>query len=265
MSKSESSFFALNRETLLMFGVVFCFVASGLVAGSTNAQGRVIRASTASIPAGVQTQVRINILLESQGDESSTSFSLRFNPFGTKNPVVALGSGVPAGANLQITTNNLAEGQLGVRVNSTNTFAAGTRNIITVTFTVPANANVGIYPVGFGSVPTPQNVLSSTGESLVTTYQTGFVQVGATAAGVDVSGRVVTPDGPGLRNAIAILTDALGNRRTATTSSFGYYRFADVESGKTYAIGVQSKHYRFTPRVIQIVDILTDFDFIGQD
>ena len=52
-------------------------------------------------------------------------------------------------------------------------------------------------------------------------------------------------------------------RRLATTSSFGHYRFADIESGGTYAIGVKSTRYRFTPRVIQIVDTLTDFNFVG--
>jgi uncharacterized repeat protein (TIGR01451 family) len=85
----------------------------------------------------------------------------------------------------------------------------------------------------------------------------------ATAAGVEVSGRVLTPDGRGLRNAVVAMTDPNGVLRTATTSSFGYYRFENVEAGPSYVMGVTSRSYRFTPRIIQVTDTLTDVDFIG--
>ena len=85
----------------------------------------------------------------------------------------------------------------------------------------------------------------------------------ATAAGVDVSGRVLTPDGRGLRNAVVSMTGPDGVVRTATTSSFGYYRFENVEAGPSYVMGVTSRNFRFTPRVVQVTDTLTDVDFIG--
>lgn len=86
-----------------------------------------------------------------------------------------------------------------------------------------------------------------------------------TAAGVEVSGRVLTPDGRGLRNATVSMTDGSGTVRTATTSTFGYYRFDDVTVGESYVMSVASRRYRFNPRAVQILDNLTDVDFIGQE
>lgn len=84
-----------------------------------------------------------------------------------------------------------------------------------------------------------------------------------TAAGVEVSGRVLTPDGRGLRNAQVVLLDSSGVARTVMTSSFGYYSFTDVEAGQAYIIGVRSKRFRFQSRVIEVADTLADVDFWG--
>ncbi len=86
-----------------------------------------------------------------------------------------------------------------------------------------------------------------------------------TAAGVEVSGRVMTPDGRGLRNAVVNITDSQGIPRTATTSSFGYYSFTDVEVGENYIVSVASRRYRFAPQLLQVFDNLTDVNFVGQE
>lgn len=86
-----------------------------------------------------------------------------------------------------------------------------------------------------------------------------------TAADVEVSGRVTTPDGRGLRNATVTMTDSAGVVRTATTSSFGFYSFGDVPSGETYIMGVSSRRYRFAPRTVQVLDTLSDVDFVGEE
>ncbi len=85
----------------------------------------------------------------------------------------------------------------------------------------------------------------------------------APAADVTVSGRVLTPDGRGLRNAVVSLIDSLGVRRTATTSSFGLYSFASVRAGDIYIITVTSKRYRFTPRIMPINSSIANLDFFG--
>ncbi|QQS34080.1 MAG: carboxypeptidase regulatory-like domain-containing protein [Acidobacteriota bacterium] len=84
-----------------------------------------------------------------------------------------------------------------------------------------------------------------------------------TSAGVEVSGRVFTASGSPLRNATVTMTDAAGVVRTAVTSSFGYYRFEGVPVGDSFVMSVSSRSYRFTPRVVQVLDTLTDVDFVG--
>jgi hypothetical protein len=83
-------------------------------------------------------------------------------------------------------------------------------------------------------------------------------------APVSVSGKVMTANGAGVRNAIVSLTDAGGITRTAKTGSFGYYRFDDVLTGQTCGIVVTSKGYTFTPRTISISSELTDVDFVAE-
>ncbi|MEO7659385.1 MAG: carboxypeptidase regulatory-like domain-containing protein [Pyrinomonadaceae bacterium] len=78
-----------------------------------------------------------------------------------------------------------------------------------------------------------------------------------------ISGRVTTPDGLGLRNAIVTLTDSQGVRQVATTSSFGYYTFNSVRPGETYVAGVSSKRYRFAARNLTVSDNLANIDFVG--
>ncbi len=80
---------------------------------------------------------------------------------------------------------------------------------------------------------------------------------------VIISGRVTTPSGQGLRNAIVSLIDPQGVRRIATTSSFGLYSFEMVATGQSYTLTVGSKRYRFAPRFLQVQSSLADIDFTG--
>lgn len=84
-----------------------------------------------------------------------------------------------------------------------------------------------------------------------------------TAAGVTIGGRVMTPNGQGISNAVVTITDGDGVLRTARTSSFGYYRFEEIQSGRTYMLRVESRNYTFSPMVLNVVDNLTDVDFTG--
>lgn len=207
--------------------------------------------------------VVVQVVMDSLGNESSASFSVNFNPALLTNPIVSLGSGVPAGSNIGTNLSQAAQGRIGILVDSTNTYVAGTQQVATIRFTVPANAQIGLTPVTFGSVPTAQSVSSPQGALLPTTYQNGNVQIGSTAAGVSVSGRVTAPDGRGVRSVTVRMTGNDGVARTATTSSFGYYSLDNVESGQAYVVGVASKRYRFASRVIQVTDSLADLDFVG--
>lgn len=83
------------------------------------------------------------------------------------------------------------------------------------------------------------------------------------AATVSIGGRVFTPSGLGIRNAVVILTDSAMVRRTATTSSFGVYSFENIRPGETYTLNVASKRYRFTPLTMPINANMVNVDFTG--
>jgi len=87
-----------------------------------------------------------------------------------------------------------------------------------------------------------------------------------TAAGANISGRVSTADGRGIRNATVVLTgNSLAQPLVSTTGSFGYYTFAGLRAGETYVLTVNSQRYTFsTPsRVISLVDNVVDADFVA--
>ncbi len=102
----------------------------------------------------------------------------------------------------------------------------------------------------------------------IATHGRGMWQIPAfspTALPVTIAGRVTTPSGQGLRNAVVTMTDALGVRRVATTSSFGLYSFANVAIGETFIIGVSSKRYRFAPQNLAVTAAVSNLDFVGQE
>ncbi len=222
---------------------------------------RIIRALNTQAAAG-QTVV-VPIQLDAQGDETSASYTVNFNPNVLTFVRAEIGTGVPTGADIGTNTTQTADGRVGVLVSTANTYAKGKRNVLNLTFKVAAGAETGAYPLTFNDTPTPNGVANEHGEMLTTTFEAGSVIIAPTAAGVTISGRVTTTTGQGLRNATVTIADANGNRRTTTTGSFGIYTFTDVEPGETYVIAIQARRYRFASRVINVTDTLTDVNFVG--
>jgi hypothetical protein len=152
----------------------------------------------------------------------------------------------------------------------TQTQIAGTMTWSSETFAQNQNANAirwgTLYNFRFDSNRPPQTTNATIGF-----FKTGApitVQIQApgapTVLSVSVSGRVTTSGGQGVSNARVSLTDLSGNAHTAITSSSGYYRFDNVAAGGTYMIGVLSKHYTFTPRMLQVNDKLADVNFVAE-
>ena len=85
-----------------------------------------------------------------------------------------------------------------------------------------------------------------------------------TAAGVNVSGRVLGISGEGLRNITVILEGGnLFTPRTARTNTFGYFTFEDVLVGETYVVSVRTKKYGFPQesQVFSLMDSISDIIF----
>ena len=133
---------------------------------------------------------------------------------------------------------------------------------ITTTINTPAAANGQI--VRFKWRAATDNSAIAPGAAGVRVDTISIPCASLTAAGVELSGRVMTANGNGVTGAIVTVTDQSGVARTTLTSSFGYYRFDDVQVGQTYIVSVGSKRFSFTPRVVQVVDNVSDLDFVAE-
>ena len=215
--------------------------------------------------------------LESEGNEAGLGFTLGYNQNILTNPQVTISTYAQSrGFVLTVNYDNVAIGRLGVLVDSGGSgfqLSPPDRRVVQIAFNVVAGSPTGPTPITFipnNAVPAPATFLSAStsgADNLPITGQDGSLMIGGTActtsADVSVGGRVMTPDGGGLRGAQVVLTDSKGNRRTVMTSSLGYYQLDGVKSGETYVIGVSSRRYRFNSRAVQVADNLTDLDFVG--
>ena len=86
-----------------------------------------------------------------------------------------------------------------------------------------------------------------------------------TAAAVVVGGRILTASGAGIRNVQITITFPSGEMRTTVSSTFGYYRFAEIPVGGIYVITVAAKKYTFSQstQVRAVQDDLQDVDFVA--
>lgn len=88
-----------------------------------------------------------------------------------------------------------------------------------------------------------------------------YEMLGALAASVSVSGRVMSASGRGVPRAFVTLTEPNGNRRVAQTNSFGYYGFDEVTVGEVYVFQAYHKQYEFAPQVLIITEKMSDLNF----
>lgn len=127
------------------------------------------------------------------------------------------------------------------------------------------------FDVGAGSTEpgaSPVTTMSWTSNAITPqNWALGAVRVTqflTTAAGVSVTGRILTAGGRPVKGARVTMTDASGETRLAVSSSFGYYTFENIPAGETYVVGVHSKRYSFVPRAVTVNDALADLDFVAE-
>lgn len=167
-------------------------VAIPLAGVGMDAQtNRVVRVGMASGSPGGTAQVPIELV--AQGNENALGFSLTFDPAMLSNPQAALGTDA-AGASLNINGLQTGQGRFGIAVSlpSGQTFAAGTRQILVVSFAV-ANTPAASTNLGFGDQPIGREVVDATANTLAATYTGGAVTI-TTGYEADVAPR---PNGNG--------------------------------------------------------------------
>jgi hypothetical protein len=237
---------------------------------SLAAAQRTISAFTANGCAGFNSTVAI--MLDSDGGEAGAGFTVTFDPAVLTSPVISLGKDTADGGFVLTTNmNSVASGHIGILLDAQDPFpgSPARRHLVNIHFQVVPGASTGQTQIGFSDKTTYLSTSDALGNLLSTSYQPSNISIGGTActtsAGVALSGRVLSPDGIGLRNATVSVTDSGGNSRTVVTSSLGYYQIGDLLAGQSYIVGVSNKRYRFSSRVVQVSDSLTNLDFVGTE
>ena len=219
----------------------------------------------------------VNIPVDALGDESAYGFRLAYTQAILTNPSVAIGTA--GGSRL---CNTATPGQINCSVNNfpnnnpasstdqISEIAAGNNQLLVkVTFTIAATAQSGTTSLTLSNV----NASNDAGQSLAIpptppATVSGTVTINApTAALVSVSGRVLTAQGRGIRNVVITMTDSSGNPRTATSTSFGYFRFENVMAGETYIFTATGKRFSFgeNAQVHSITEDITDLVFVASN
>lgn len=212
---------------------------------------RVVRVvSVIGSPGGT---VVVPITLDSLGNEGAMGLSVNFNTAILSSPTVVLGSGVPSGSGITLNPNELAQGRLGILMDSGDVFAASppAREVFRITFNVAANAPNGPTPVTFGDSPIPRSMSDGLGNTIPSAYADGTVTIGpAGPAGFegDVAprpsgnGSVTSTDVIQLRRFAALLdTPDQGNERQRAdcapfaTNGDGNINSGDVIQGRRFA------------------------------
>lgn len=130
-----------------------------------------------------------------------------------------------------------------------------------------SDALMALNPIGSPAGVFPVITLTTGGPGANNhTYDAGFY-VGPSASSVYLSGRVTLAAGNGITNVQVALVEADGTVHVTKTSSFGYYRFDDIEAGQTVVVSLTSKRFTFSPstRVVTINDDLTDLDWVANE
>jgi hypothetical protein len=209
-------------------------------------------------------KVSIPVELTPNGDELATAVTLNFDPTKLSNPVIQLANGISGDA---VLTTNMSEAESGkVVILVDSTAPLGTygmpQQLVTITFDVRDNAE-GSTELTFGTSMAVNSVADADGDLLPTNFTNGSVTISPVKA--RISGRVLTAESVGIRNARVVLTDADGVLHTVTTGSFGYYSFDGISVGQGVSIAVSSKRYRFDSQMLTASAGSSDVSFVAKE
>jgi CSLREA domain-containing protein len=84
------------------------------------------------------------------------------------------------------------------------------------------------------------------------TVDIGSVEVASAAASATVRGRVFSPGGIAVSQAMVTISDTNGVIQTAITNNFGYFTFTEIPTGQMYTLNVLSKQYNFAPQDVTV-------------
>jgi hypothetical protein len=137
-----------------------------------------VQALATNAPSGAPAGVRIELL--ANGNENALGFSLNFDKSLLRFLEATLGSGA-SGGTLILNTNLLDSGKLGVAVGlpAGSVFAAGTQEVVRVTFETAILTNAVDTPIVFGDSPTTRQVSAANADVLAANYSNSVVSIAA--------------------------------------------------------------------------------------
>ncbi|MEQ1763446.1 MAG: S8 family serine peptidase, partial [Pyrinomonadaceae bacterium] len=92
----------------------------------------------------------------------------------------------------------------------------------------------------------------------------GFGPCVSTAAGVSVSGRVLTREGRGIRGAFVTLSDGEAKTYRGSTNTFGYFRIDDIPAGTGVILTASARGYTFASRFVDLSDNVSDLIILAE-
>ncbi|MDX2034450.1 MAG: pre-peptidase C-terminal domain-containing protein [Blastocatellia bacterium] len=162
-------------------------------------QGRIVRINPATFNRGQANDAFVE--LNAQGNENAVGFSVNFDTTQMTFTGASLGTDA-AGSILNINTNQIAQGRIGIglALPSGQTFPAGVRQILKLSFTVPQSSPVNATTLSFGDLPIAREIVDPNAGALTATYTAGEItltpQVTSTPTIASLSPASVVVGGP---------------------------------------------------------------------
>lgn len=157
-------------------GVAFVKNETGSASGTEEdqQQTRGIRVVPVTFVRGQENTAIVE--LNSLGNENAVGFSVNFDTSQLNFVRATLGVDAQGAAlNVNVLQLNLGRIGIGIALPSGQTFANGTRQVLRLTFNVPASSSVNSTTIGFGDLPITREVVDATANVLPTTYTAGVV------------------------------------------------------------------------------------------
>ena len=131
-------------------------------------------------------------------------------------------------------------------------------------FAASVLALVFVSPV-LTSIPTEGSPRPSAGTVITSRFS---IRQNDTGAHVSIAGKVKTPDGRAIKGAYIVIRDANTNEvvRATYSSTFGFYRLEQIETGRTYVLSIAHRRYLFAlaAQLLEINEDRSGVDFVGE-
>ncbi len=161
-----------ERDDVLYAGTA----AGGVFWSEVAVTSRTVRVVNASAAPG--STVSIPIELTAQGNENALGFSLNFDPAILSNPQVKLGKDASS-ASLNENRSQIGSGRYGLALalQTGQTFAAGNREIVIVSFMVNPNTVASSTRIEFGDQPIVREIVDPNGNVLSAAWTGGTITI----------------------------------------------------------------------------------------